>query len=222
MKIVKKYKNPDGPLKWPGLRSVNFKVYPDENFQDNEGYISTIAPNQIKALFDNISDYEANRISNRNITGKYVNELGHLVNPVFWQNSIIYNPKYINNDALALEALHIMHEDPIYEELFNDYVQQAIDNDAILQSAYDEFDSYGKDVIRKYHNGLPLSVPEYSIIDPIFDALLRRQFAPSYMATSKRGGYQPPLKLKGALGKRVQAIRDYLESIPLPEVIVNK
>jgi len=42
------------------------------------------------------------------------------------------------------------------------------------------------------------------------------------MATSKRGGYNPPLKLKGALGKRIQAIRNYLESIPLPEVIVNK
>lgn len=32
MRVIKKYKNPSGPLKWPGLRSVNFGVYPDNEF----------------------------------------------------------------------------------------------------------------------------------------------------------------------------------------------
>lgn len=223
MKLIKKYKNPSGPLKWPGLRQVEFGIYPDSNFSAGNGYISTITPNQTKALWgDKVSDYEANRIAYGNATGKYANERGELVNPVFWQNSIIYNPKYANNDAIALDALHVMHDDPIYEELFTDYMNEALNNEALVDAAGDEFGDRGRYIFDKYRAGIPLSLEEQEAIIPAFDAFLRRQFAPSYMVTGKRGGYQNPLKLDGELNERVNAIRRYLESIPLPEVIVNK
>lgn len=223
MRVIKKYKNPSGPLKWPGLRSVNFRVYPDNEFSGGGGYISTITPNQVMALWgDKVSNYEANRIAYGDATGMYANELGHLVNPVFNQNSIIYNPAYANNDAIALDALHVMHDNPIYEELFKDYMQQAINNNAVTQAAYDEFGPRGLEIISKYREGIPLSLEEQETINPTFDALLRRQFAPSYMVTGEEGGYQAPLKFEGDLNRSINAIRNYLESIPLPEIIVNK
>ena len=115
-----------------------------------------------------------------------------------------------------------MHDDPIYEELFTDYMKEALYNEALIDAAGDEFGDRGRYIFDKYRAGIPLSLEEQEAIIPAFDAFLRRQFAPSYMVTGKRGGYQNPLKLDGKLNDRVNAIKTYLESIPLPEVIINK
>lgn len=49
--------------------------------------------------------YEANRILYPEKT---------VVNPYIGQNTIIYNPKTNNRDAVALDALHVMHDSPLY------------------------------------------------------------------------------------------------------------
>jgi len=68
-----------------------------------------------------------------------MNSKGHLVNPSFGNNSIIYNPNHANRDAISLDALHIMHDNPVYEDLYNDYIESAKNNAAIYETASDEF-----------------------------------------------------------------------------------
>ena len=82
-----------------------------------------------------------------------------------------------------------MHDDPIYEELFTDYMKKALNNKALVDTAGDEFGERGINIFDKYRAGIPLSLEEQEAIIPTFDAFLRRQFAPSYMVTGKRGGY---------------------------------
>lgn len=215
-------------LNWPALGSIQFNAYPDNTFVadsiNNKGHISTITPNQVTALWGgDPNDYESNRNIYPNAEGKYVKEVDnerHLINPRFGENSIIYNPKYINRDAISLDALHIMHDNPVYEDLYNDYINSA-NNNAIYDAAYDEFGDRGIEILDKYYAGQELSKEEQEIVKPIFDGFLRRQLAPNYMQNVE-GGYDTPVDLSNtALGNKVNNIKDYLESYQLPEVIVT-
>lgn len=218
-------------LNWPSLSTVDYNVYPDTTFvadSNNQlGYISTITPNQVKKLWgDDVTDYEANRIwyENNNPIGIYVNDKEELINPKFNSNAIIYNPNYANEDAIALDALHIMHDSPIYQELYSQYMDSMPQKyGPLIEAANDEFGDYGISVIEKYQNGIPLTKREQEIVEPIYDALLRRQLAPDYMRNI-RGQYQekavlPSIPAIGMSGD--EAIRQYLESYPLPEINVT-
>lgn len=216
-------------LNWPALGSIQFNTYPDSTFVEdlinNRGYISTITPNQVTALWGgNSNDYEPNRNVYNDAQGKYVKYVGnerHLVNPTFGENAIIYNPKYTNRDAISLDALHIMHDNPMYQDLYNDYVKSANGNVAIYDTARDEFGDKGIEILDKYYTGQKLSNKEQEIINPIFDAFLRRQLSPSYMWNIK-GGYETPVDLNNTvLGDKINNIKDYLESYQLPEVAVT-
>ena len=210
--MAKKQKN---KINWPALSTVQFNIVPDSTFNIGSG-ITTITPNQVSQLWGMPADsYEANRIPYPEKT---------VVNPHMGQNTIIYNPNTNNRDAVSLDALHVMHDSPIYQELYKQYVESLPQGfEPLMEAANDEFGNEGVTIIEKYQKGLPLSQEEQEVIEPIYDALLRRQFAPDYMKNVPHG-YQdkailpiiPSINMSGD-----EAIRRYMESYPLKEVTIT-
>ena len=210
--MAKKQKN---KINWPALSTVQFNIVPDSTFNIGSG-ITTITPNQVSQLWGMPADsYEANRIPYPEKT---------VVNPHMGQNTIIYNPNTNNRDAVSLDALHVMHDSPIYQELYKQYVESLPQGfEPLMEAANDEFGNEGVTIIEKYQKGLPLSQEEQEVIEPIYDALLRRQFAPDYMRNVPHG-YQdkailpiiPSINIPGD-----EAIRRYMESYPLKEVTIT-
>lgn len=208
-------KKQNNKIDWPALSTVQFNVVPDSTFNIGSG-ITTITPNQVSQLWGMPADsYEANRILYPEKT---------VVNPHMGQNTIIYNPNTNNRDAVSLDALHVMHDSPIYQELYKQYVESLPQGfEPLMEAANDEFGNEGITIIEKYQKGLPLSQEEQEAVEPIYDALLRRQFAPDYMRNVPHG-YQdkailpiiPSINMSGD-----EAIRRYMESYPLKEVTIT-
>jgi hypothetical protein len=80
----------------------------------------------------------------------------------------------MTEDVKALDALHIMHDNPVYEELFDKFKEGLKEEPRFLrQSAEDEFGKRGISVVNKYINNRHLDPEEQGVLKASVDAVLR-------------------------------------------------
>lgn len=178
----------DGQLNWPALQAVDVGYYPAQI--DIPGGVETFVPNQYVGI--NPQDYEANRII-------YREDGEPLLNPNYGHNSIVYKPEVNNNDSLALEGLHVMHEDPSYEAMFIDLKDQLLQDKSVLgdimfNQLYEQRDGESeKDAIEKTEKKINRFIKnlEENKLDPRYNAS-RKNTANNNINTFENGGSTNP------------------------------
>lgn len=193
-------------LNWPALNSVPHNIVADSTWNNN---IETFTPNQLQRIWPGIDVTK----------GYYAN------NPYPYENTIIYNPndKSVDNNVIALDGLHYMHDNPAYEDLYTDLLNALKENpQAVFEALRDQglSEEQSRKLTKKFISKEQLESIDKEYLYPAIDGFLRRQFAPDYMRNVPRG-YAYPYNANGKLKTSIDNIQKFMESIVLPEVIVT-
>lgn len=191
-------------INWPALKSVPHHIVADTNFNG----IETFAPNQLKRIWPTIDV----------TTGYYAK------NPFPNENTVVYNPEMLDENDVALDGLHYMHDNPAYEDLYQD-VFKAISSEpeALSQSVYDQTrnDKLSRKLTRKMLKKNKLNSDDLETLIPAVDGFLRRQFAPKYMRSRKKFNYDKLFPMAGELKKSVDNLELFMKGTVLPEVTIT-
>lgn len=194
-------------LNWPALDAVPHHVVADSTWNGN---IETFTPNHLQRMWPNIDVTQ----------GYYAN------NPYPRENTILYNPKdtSVDENVIALDGLHYMHDNPAYEDLYSDVMESMKENpQALFEALYDQLRGDGEaaaELTNRFVKGEELRPIDKEYIYPAIDGFLRRQFAPDYMRHVPRG-YADKYPMTGKLKTSVDNIQSFMESVVLPEIMVT-
>ena len=161
--------------RFPIAKTYEYNIYPDEEVSKGYGDIETFAGDWVKDVIHYNNGF--------NLPNRYSGE-----------TSIVFNPKKVTNEDIALDALHIAREqDPVYQDLLKKYEAEAI------KTNYEDFRGDGPE--EDFHNGV--------------DGVLRGSM---YQGDRIKAKYAPKeeydwlYKTYPKLGEAFKNIKTYLES----------
>ena len=150
---------------WPATSKIDYALKPQEGFSqfidengNPRGTIETIIPNQVATRWSPvyakmdipISERplleEANRVDYRdydkegNPIGEILMGKNYVTTNQPGQNTIVYNPQYTKIEDIKQDLLHVMHDDPEYEKLYNIYMTEALNDMDFLYHDFSEGD----------------------------------------------------------------------------------
>ena len=230
---------------WPAANNIQYdlKEAPDlVQYKDNNGNaygtIETIVPNQIAAQYSPYYNQvygqpfdqwkymeEPNRVDYRDYVdgqpiGLPIEGVNYLTTDNPGMNTVVYNPNYTTTEDIKQDLLHVMHDDPTYENLYNAYYTEAINDPKFLYHDINEGDkesiqnmlegNYSNDM-----NGILKAADAENMLKAQLDGYLRDQYYSGtvwerqnahYAGTPFNTTYNP------GLTDSINNIKNYLET----------
>lgn len=239
---------------WPATSKIDYALKPQEGFSqfvdengNPRGTIETITPNQVAARWSPIYAKmgipvserplleEANRVDYRdydregNPIGEILMGKNYITTNQPGQNTIVYNPQYTKVEDIKQDLLHIMHDDPEYEKLYDAYMTAALNDMDFLYHDFSEGDqravkammdgAFSKPTDENLERGLDAD----STLQAQLDGYLREQFYPGTPEERRAAGYTGiPYTIKNpSLIKAINDIKGYLEQKALGGPLFN-
>lgn len=239
---------------WPATSKVDYSLKPQEGFfqfiDENgnpRGTIETITPNQVAATWSPVYAKmnipinkrplleETNRVDYRdydsegNPIGEILIGKNYITTNQPGQNTIVYNPQYTNIEDIKQDLLHVMHDDPEYEKLYNIYMTEALNDMDFLYHDFSEGDqravedmmngTFSKPTDENIERGLNAD----SMLQAQLDGYLREQLYSGTPEERIAAGYTGiPYAIKNpSLVKAINNIKGYLEQKALGGVITH-
>lgn len=239
---------------WPATSKVDYVLKPQEGFSqfidengNPRGTIETITPNQVATRWSPIYAKmgipiserplleEANRVDYRdydkegNPIGEILMGKNYVTTNQPGQNTIVYNPQYTKIEDIKQDLLHVMHDDPEYEKLYDIYMTAALND---MDFLYHDFSEGNQRTVEDMMNGvfsrptngnLERGLDTDAILQAQLDGYLREQFYPGTPEERMAAGYTGvPYAIKNpSLLKAINNIKDYLEQKALGGPLFN-
>ena len=238
---------------WPATQNVNYTLKPQEGFSqfvdengNPRGTIETITPNQVATRWSPIYAEmgipinerplleEANRVDYRNYdeAGNPIGEIlmgkNYITTNQPGQNTIVYNPQYTKVEDIKQDLLHVMHDDPEYEKLYDIYMTAALND---MDFLYHDFSEGDQRLVEAMMNGefsnptngnLERGLNADATLQAQLDGYLREQFYPGTPEERIAAGYTGvPYTIKNpSLLKAINNIKRYLEQKALGGTLI--
>ena len=239
---------------WPATSKVEYALKPQEGFSqfidengNPRGTIETITPNQVATRWSPvyakidipISERplleEANRVDYRdydkegNPIGEILMGKNYITTNQPGQNTIVYNPQYTKIEDIKQDLLHVMHNDPEYEKLYDIYMTAALNDMDFLYHDFSEGDQRAVEdmmngAFSKPMNGnLKRGLDADATLQSQLDGYLREQFYPGTPEERMAARYTGiPYTIKNpSLIKAINNIKSYLEQKALGGPLFN-
>lgn len=239
---------------WPATSKVDYALKPQEGFSqfidengNPRGTIETIIPNQVATRWSPIYAKmgipiserplleEANRVDYRdydkegNPIGEILMGKNYVTTNQLGQNTIVYNPQYTKIEDIKQDLLHVMHDDPEYEKLYDIYMTEALNDMDFLYHDFSEGDQREVESMlngafsKPIHNNLERGLNADSMLQAQLDGYLREQFYPGTPEERIAAGYTGvPYTIKNSsLVKAINNIKGYLEQKALGGPLFN-
>ena len=239
---------------WPATSKVDYALKPQEGFSqfidengNPRGTIETITPNQVATRWSPvyakmgipISERplleEANRVDYRdydkegNPIGEILMGKNYVTTNQPGQNTIVYNPQYTKIEDIKQDLLHVMHDDPEYEKLYDIYMTAALNDMDFLYHDFSEGDQRAVEAImngafsRPTNGNLERGLNADATLQAQLDGYLREQFYPGTPEERMAAGYTGvPYAIKNpSLLKAINNIKGYLEQKALGGPLFN-
>ena len=239
---------------WPATSKVDYALKPQEGFSqfidengNPRGTIETIIPNQVATRWSPvyakmgipISERplleEANRVDYRdydkegNPIGEILMGKNYVTTNQPGQNTIIYNPQYTKIEDIKQDLLHVMHNDPEYEKLYNIYMTEALNDMDFLYHDFSEGDQRDVEAMmngtfsKPTNDNLKRGLDADATLQSQLDGYLREQFYPGTPEERMAAGYTGvPYAIKNpSLLKAINNIKGYLEQKALGGPLFN-
>lgn len=239
---------------WPATSKINYELKPQEGFSqfvdknsNPRGTIATITPNQVAARWSPVYAKmgipaskrplleEANRVDYRdydkegNPIGEILIGRNYITTNQPGQNTIVYNPQYTKVEDIKQDLLHVMHDDPEYEKLYDIYMMAALNDMDFLYHDFSEGDQRAVEAMMngefsKPTNGnLERGLDADATLQAQLDGYLREQFYPGTPEERRAAGYTGiPYTIKNpSLVKAINDIKGYLEQKALGGPLFN-
>ena len=239
---------------WPATSKINYELKPQERFSqfvdengNPRGTIETITPNQVAARWSPIYAKmgipiserplleEANRVDYRdydregNPIGEIIPGKNYITTSAPGQNTIVYNPQYTKVEDIKQDLLHVMHDDPEYEKLYDIYMTAALNDIDFLYHDFSEGDQGLVEAMmdgafsRPTNDNLERGLDADAILQAQLDGYLREQFYPGTPQERIAAGYTgTPYAIKNpSLLNAINNIRRYLEKKALGGPLFN-
>lgn len=230
---------------WPATNNIQYdlKEAPDlVQYKDNNGNaygtIETIVPNQIAAQYSPYYNQvygqpfdqwkymeEPNRVDYRDYVdgqpvGLPIEGFNYLTTNNPGMNTVVYNPNYTTAEDIKQDLLHVMHDDPTYENLYDAYYTEAINDPKFLYHDINEGDkesiqnmlegNYGNDM-----NGILKAADAENMLKAQLDGYLRDQYYPGTVWERQNAHYAGiPFNTtyNPGLTDSINNIKNYLET----------
>lgn len=239
---------------WPATSKVDYTLKPQEGFSqfvdengNPRGTIETITPKQVVARWSPVYAKmgipaserplleEANRVDYRdydkdgNPIGEILMGKNYITTDQPGQNTIVYNPQYTKIEDIKQDLLHVMHDDPEYQKLYDIYMTAALNDMDFLYHDFSEGDQKAiEDMMkgtfsRPTDGNLQRGLDADAILQAQLDGYLREQFYPGTPEERMAAGYTGvPYAIKNpALLKAINNIKGYLEQKALGGPLFN-
>lgn len=239
---------------WPATSKVDYALKPQEGFSqfidengNPRGTIETITPNQVATRWSPvyakmgipISERplleEANRVDYRdydkegNPIGEILMGKNYVTTNQPGQNTIVYNPQYTKIEDIKQDLLHVMHDDPEYEKLYDIYMTAALNDMDFLYHDFSEGDQRAVEAMmngafsRPTNGNLERGLDADATLQAQLDGYLREQFYSGTPEERMAAGYTGvPYAIKNpSLLKAINNIKGYLEQKALGGPLFN-
>lgn len=239
---------------WPATSKVDYALKLQEGFSQfiNEngnprGTIETITPNQVATRWSPvyakmgipISERplleEANRVDYRdydkegNPIGEILMGKNYVTTNQPGQNTIVYNPQYTKIEDIKQDLLHVMHDDPEYEKLYDIYMTEALNDMDFLYHDFSEGDQRAVEAMmngtfsKSTNDNLKRGLDADATLQSQLDGYLREQFYPGTPEERMAAGYTGvPYAIKNpSLLKAINNIKGYLEQKALGGILTH-
>lgn len=239
---------------WPATSKVDYALKPQEGFSqfvdengNPRGTIETITPNQVATRWSPVYAKlgipinkrplleEANRVDYRdydregNPIGEILMGKNYITTNQPGQNTIVYNPQHTKIEDIKQDLLHVMHDDPEYEKLYDIYMTEALND---MDFLYHDFSEGNQRAVEDMMNGafseptdenIERGLNADSILQAQLDGYLREQFYPGTPEERVAAGYTGvPYTIKNpSLIKAINNIKGYLEQKALGGPLFN-
>lgn len=240
---------------WPATSKINYKLKPQEGFSqfvdengNPRGTIETITPNQVAVRWSPVYAKmgipaserplleEANRVDYRdydregNPIGEIIPGKNYITTSAPGQNTIVYNPQYTKVEDIKQDLLHVMHDDPEYEKLYDIYMTAALNDMDFLYHDFSEGDQGLVEAMmdgafsRPTNGNLERGLDADATLQAQLDGYLREQFYPGTPEERMAAGYTgTPYAIKNpSLLNAINNIRGYLEKKALGGPLYNQ
>ena len=145
------------------------------------------------------------------------------------QNTIVYNPQYTKIEDIKQDLLHVMHDDPEYEKLYDIYMTAALNDMDFLYHDFSEGDQRAVEAMmngafsKPTNDNLERGLDADAILQAQLDGYLREQFYPGTPEERRAAGYTGvPYAIKNpSLLKAINNIKNYLEQKALGGPLFN-